>query len=67
MTPPSTSTSLSLTLVFEGVLVDAGLKYQMERDKAGKSTATVHASLWQDALNVIGRFKVGFGEAGATR
>lgn len=47
----------------EGVLVDAGLKYQME-DKAGKSTVAVSATYGADALSAVLRTMVGFGEAG---
>jgi len=47
----------------EGVLVDAGLKYQME-DKADKSTVAVAATYSMDALSSVARFLVGFGEKG---
>jgi len=47
----------------EGVLVDAGLKYQME-DKAGKSTVAVGATYGADALSAVLRTMVGFGENG---
>jgi hypothetical protein len=47
----------------EGVLVDAGLKYQTE-DKAGKSTVAVSATYGADALSAVLRTMVGFGESG---
>lgn len=48
----------------DGLLIDAGVKYQMT-DKMGKSTFAVSAKYGADALSTVGRFLVGFGEAGA--
>jgi len=45
----------------EGVLVDAGLKYQTE-SKLGQSLATVAGTYNKDALSALARFQVGFGE-----
>jgi hypothetical protein len=47
----------------ENLLVDAGLKYQTV-SKAGQSLATVAATYSMDALSLLGRFQVGFGENG---
>jgi hypothetical protein len=48
----------------EGILVDAGIKYQME-SKAGKSTGAVSATYKKDALSAVARLAVLFGEDGA--
>ncbi len=46
----------------EGLLVDAGLKYQMTAD-VGKSTVAASAKYSADALSAVARFVLGFGEA----
>ncbi len=45
----------------EGLLVDAGLKYQTE-DKAGQSTVQIDSSYNKDALGLIVRLGASFGE-----
>jgi hypothetical protein len=47
----------------ENLLVDAGLKYQTV-SKAGQSLATIAATYNMDALSLLGRLQVGFGENG---
>jgi hypothetical protein len=49
----------------EGLVVDAGLKYNIGEADTAQSTFTVHATYAMDALSLLGRVKVRFGEDAA--